>query len=165
MTNVCFTGHRNMPDSNLIENLLKNELISLIKQGATDFYAGGALGWDMLCEKTVLLLKKQYPNIKLHMVLPCPCEIQTSKWKEADIKQYMQICESADSITVLSEKYYDGCMKQRNKALVSAAECCVCYYNSKNFYTGTGQTVRMAIKKNIPIINLYEQTMSVSEIQ
>ena len=37
-----------------------------------------------------------------------------------------------------------------------ASDYCICYWNSKDFRSGTGQTVRMAQKKGIEIINLFE---------
>lgn len=37
-----------------LEDRLRNVLINLINEGVTDFYAGGAYGWDMLCEEMVL---------------------------------------------------------------------------------------------------------------
>ena len=44
----------------------------MIGRGVTDFYNGGAIGFDMLCAKTVIALKAEYSDIKLHLLLPCP---------------------------------------------------------------------------------------------
>lgn len=50
-------------------------------------------------------------------------------------------------------------MKARNARLVElASDYCICYWNPKNFRSGTGQTVRMAQKKGIEIINLFEMS-------
>ncbi len=149
--NVCFTGHREI---SVTENLLKrleSTLEKLIIQGAEDFYAGGAVGWDTLCELEVLNLKKKYPHIKLHLVLPCSSEEQTKKWNKSEKNQYYEILEKADSVEYVSENYSKDCMKKRNFRLIEYAECCICYYKVKA--SGTGQTVRMAERKNIPIIN------------
>lgn len=57
-----------------------------------------------------------------------------------------------------SERYYDGCMKGRNARLVELATvCCICYWNVNDKRSGTGQTVRMAQKKGIEIINLNDE--------
>lgn len=46
-------------------------------------------------------------------------------------------------------------MKKRNARLIEHADCCVCYYNVKRSASGTGQTVRMALNRNMTIINLF----------
>ena len=63
----------------------------------------------------------------------------------------------ADSVEYVSDRYYNGCMKDRNARLVELATvCCISYWNPNNFRSGTGQTVRMAQKKGIRVINLFE---------
>lgn len=156
MKNICFTGHRNLPaDITSLTAALDAQLIELIEKGAENFYAGGALGWDMLCEREVLKLRKIYPQIKLHLLLPCPFSVQTSKWNPRNRAFYEKICEFSDSVTVLSDRYHKTCMKDRNQALVDRADCCVCFYDESNYISGTGQTVRMASNKGIEIINLF----------
>lgn len=151
---VCFTGHRQVPFSPVLNSRLRKTLEVLIKDGAVDFYAGGALGWDMLSARIVLSLRDRYPQIRLHMVLPCSPQEQSGSWKAADRKIFSQLLQRADSVESLSQYYYDGCMKKRNLRLVELGDCCVCYYDPSRFASGTGQTVRMAEKKGIKIINL-----------
>ena len=56
-----------------------------------------------------------------------------------------------------SYHYNNDAMKLRNTRLVELAdEYCICYWNVNNFRSGTGQTVRMAKRKEIKILNLYE---------
>lgn len=66
----------------------------------------------------------------------------------------MALLSATDMVEVCSEHYYDGCMKVRNQLLVDLLDVCVCYYNESNKHSDTGQTVRMAERKNIHIINL-----------
>ena len=55
------------------------------------------------------------------------------------------------------EKLNDEYMKARNARLFElASDYCICYWNPKGFRSGTGQTVRMAQKKGIEVINLFE---------
>ena len=150
---VCFTGHSKVKITNELISLLNETLISLIENGATDFYAGGALGWDMLCEQAIIDLRKKFPQIKLHLVLPCSSEEQTAKWNDIQKAEYQIILNAADMIEYTSDHYYDGCMKIRNARLTELADCCVCYYDNRS-RSGTGQTVRMAERKGIKIINL-----------
>ena len=156
MKNICFTGHRQIRNDSSLTARLEKTLRNLIEQhGATDFYSGGAIGWDTLCAETVLKLRNTYPHIRLHLILPC-CEAeQTASWNITQKEIYHKILSAADSVEFVSEHYYDGCMKKRNTRLTESADCCVCYYNEKRSASGTGQTVRMALKCNIDIVNLF----------
>lgn len=153
MKSVCFTGHRNVKETAELKEHLLEQLVKLIGEGADVFYAGGAVGWDMLCERTVIELREKYPHIKLHLVLPCPAEEQTAKWNENDKREFMELLSAADMVEVCSKHYYDGCMRVRNKRLIDLADICVCCYNESNKRSGTGQTARMAERRHICIIN------------
>ena len=137
---------------------MRNKLIQvlepLINDGATDFYAGGAIGFDTLAASTVIELRQQYPQIKLHLILPCCKAEQTAKWTAAQVAEYDSILSVADSVEYISEHYYNGCMKARNARLVELADCCICYYDNKKSASGTGQTIRMAVKEGLTIQNL-----------
>ena len=154
--NCCFTGHRNCSQTLEIKNRLENTIRDLIKKGVYEFYAGGAIGWDTVCADMVLKLKNSYPQIKLNLILPCSKEEQTAKWTIEQKNDYERILVMADSVKYTSDHYFNGCMKMRNAELVEMADYCICYYKSKKSASGTGQTVRMAQKKGIIIINLAE---------
>ncbi|MGN0608767.1 MAG: SLOG family protein [Oscillospiraceae bacterium] len=156
MRSCCFTGHRKIQITENLTRILSNNLCCLIEEyGVTDFYSGGAVGWDTLCAQTVINLRRKYPQIRLHLILPCCEEQQTAAWSGRQKAEYREILAAADSVEFISENYYNGCMKKRNARLVELADFCVCYYNEKNSASGTGQTVRMALKKHIILINLY----------
>jgi len=148
----CFTGHRIIKITPELVQRLKDTITKLIERDVTDFYNGGAIGFDMLCAETVIELKAEYPDIKLHLLLPCPPEEQVKGWNKAQIARYNEILQAADSVTVLSEHYTDDCMKQRNERLVELSDCCICYCTNPR--SGTGQTVRMAREKEIDVLNL-----------
>ncbi len=152
MKTCCFTGHRIIKITPELVQGLRDAIVDVIGQGVTEFYDGGAIGFDMLAAETVISLKDEYPNIKLHLLLPCPPVEQIKGWNESQIARYEKMLQNADSVTVLSEHYTDDCMKQRNKRLVELADCCICYCNNPR--SGTGQTVRMAREKGIDVINL-----------
>lgn len=150
---VCFTGYRNVIETAELKETLTKQLIKLIDEGAADFFSGGAIGWDMICEKTVIRLREQYPHIKLHLVLPCPATEQTAKWSENDKAEYIKLLSVANTVEVCSEHYFDGCMSIRNKRLVDLSDVCVCYYSGKQ-RSGTGQTVRIAERQGVTVINI-----------
>ena len=148
----CFTGHRIIKITPELVQRLKDTIIKLITQGVTDFYNGGAIGFDMLCAETIIELKAEYPDIKLHLLLPCPPEEQVKGWNKAQVEKYNEILKAADSVTVVSEHYTRDCMKHRNERLVELADHCICYCTNPR--SGTGQTVRMAEEKGIDVINM-----------
>ncbi len=155
MKTLCFTGHRNLPYERAdLELRLYNTIENYILfHDLTDFYAGGAIGWDTLAALTVLKLRNIYPHIRLHLVLPCSNEEQTAKWSAKDKEIFYKILSEADYVEYTSQHYYNGCMKVRNARLVECADICFCYWNTYNLHSGTAQTVNMARKKNIDIIN------------
>ena len=158
---VCFTGHRTIAED---KETLSARLYALLErlvteQKVTDFYTGGAVGWDALAALTVLKLRESYPEVKLHLVLPCPFEEQSAKWNEAQKEEHKHIASLADTKEFTSEHLGKNAMKIRNARLVElASDYCICYWNPKNFRSGTGQTVRMAQKKGIEVINLFEMS-------
>lgn len=152
MKSICFTGHRKISHTEELKVKLRRTLIAFIENGCTDFYAGGAIGWDMLCEETVLALREEYPQIKLHLVLPCLPAEQTAKWSDPQKARFRSILTSADDVQYTAEHYSTGCMKRRNERLVELSECCICYCT--DFKSGTGQTVRIAERSGINIYNL-----------
>ncbi len=154
--NCCFTGHRMLYQTSRLKQQLQITLEQLIQQGVINFYAGGALGWDTLCACSVISLRKVYPQIRLHLVLPCSVSDQTQGWRADDIMVYHEIMIAADSVEYTSASYWKGCMKKRNARLIAYADCCVCYFSTNRLHSGTGQTVRMAKEKGIPVINLFQ---------
>ena len=153
MKNCCFTGHRIMKITPDLVQRLRDTIANVNEQGVTDFYDGGAIGFDMLAAETVIELKSEHTDIKLHLILPCPADEQIKGWNKSQITKYEKILKAADSITTISEHYTRDCMKIRNKQLVELSDCCICYCNNPK--SGTGQTVRMAESKGMEIINIF----------
>lgn len=152
---VSFTGHREACSGELRERL-RDKVEELINAGADTFCAGGAAGFDTLAAETVLDLQGDYPWISLRLILPCPPGIQTSRFPPDAKEQYYRILKNADSVETMSPRYTEDCMRLRNKRLVQLADMIVCYYNeTQRYVSGTGQTVRMAKKKGIDVINLF----------
>lgn len=127
-------------------------LESLIEYGYCFFAAGGALGFDTIAAQTVLELKKQHPQIKLILVLPCLS--QTKSWSDTDKQIYEQIKGQADKVVYTSQEYTQGCMHKRNRHLVDNSSVCVCYLSKTS--GGTAYTVEYARSKGLRIINIAE---------
>lgn len=149
---VCFTGHRSIDaaHSPLIPTLLDQILRTLIRHGATHFYAGGALGFDTVAAIAVIKLKKEFPHIKLDLILPC--KNQTKMWSESDRAVYDAILTQADSVEYVRELYTSYCMHERNRKLVDSAEICVAYCAHSG--GGSAYTVSYALKSEKEVINV-----------
>lgn len=150
----CFTGHRRLPENQKeIAKRLEEAILSLIQSGYLYFGAGGALGFDSLCAKTVLRLRQSYPKIKLILVLPCVS--QADRWPAADRAVYRELIEQADKVVYTSQEYTRDCMFKRNRHLVDYSNACICYQVKQT--GGTAYTVEYARKHGLRIINLAEK--------
>ena len=148
----CFTGHRKIPLDQLesVTQRLRDAVLASIKDGYLYFGAGGALGFDTLAAQTVLDLKKDYPQIKLILVLPC--KTQARGWKQEDIEEYNRIMKAADKVVYTSQDYYNGCMHKRNRHLVDNSSRCICFLTEKT--GGTFYTVNYASEHGLTIFNI-----------
>lgn len=148
----CFTGHRTVGE-NFDEKKFDSILRKLIEKGVDTFICGGALGFDTIAAKKVLELKKELPQIKLHIY--APCKNQANRWSFMQKMTYNKIIDKADYVDMPDMPYFEGCMKIRNFKMVDNSSYCVAYYDG-TFISGTGQTVRYAKKKGIEVINILE---------
>ena len=157
MEACCFTGHRYLPageEGARLRRLTEVAVREAHAAGCRRFYAGGALGFDMLAAAVVCLLRdSDLPDISLHLLLPC--RGQEARWSPRDRSRYAEMLSLADSYHYLAEEYEDGVMSARNRALVEAADLCIAYMI--NPASGTGGTLSMARRRGIPIRNLAEE--------
>ena len=147
----CFTGHRivSNADAAALQAALREEIARLAQQGVTEFYAGGARGFDMLAEEAVLEMRESLP-IRLHLLLPC--RDQDARWPQSLRLRFERIRQAADSVRYVADTYDISCMRMRNDALVAAAAYCICYMQRER--GGTAYTVRRARRAGLEIIHL-----------
>ena len=153
-TCACFTGHRAMTEDELknAASLVSRQVEALYSKGVKNYYAGGAIGFDLAAAVTVLNMKRVYPDITLNLALPCP-EYQ-GKWTRAQIELFERVRSRADSEVYVSDSYHRGCMHARNKYMVDRSVICIAYMKKKE--GGTYNTVSYALKKGLEVINLTE---------
>lgn len=150
---ACFSGHRKLPeDCTELRYDLEKAIITLIGQGVVFFSSGAALGFDQLAAETVLRLKEDYPHIRLVMVLPCPPEEQSLKWNEQQKKRYYDLLDKADKVRVLSPRYTNSCMLDRNRHLVDSSAYLICYLREQR--GGTFYTVNYAERQGLKILRI-----------
>lgn len=151
-----FTGHRRLPKHRLeqIKSIIREKAILLIEEhGVEDFIVGGALGFDTIAAECILNLKNKYPNIKLHLYLPC--YNQYSYWSDEDKYKWHMLASQADDYKYITESdYVDGCMHKRNHAMVDDAYYGLAYCLLER--SGTGATVRYAEQKGRIVENIAE---------
>lgn len=149
-----FTGHRfiSFEKKSELKTQLRIKCITLIEEyGVTEFICGGALGFDTMAAFVVLKLKEQYPQIHLHLYLPCTN--QSERWTAYDKKIFDSLKVLSDDIKFITDaKYLPGCMQLRNKAMVTDAMYGIAYCT--NTKSGTYSTLKYAKEKKRKIILL-----------
>ncbi len=151
---VCFTGHRNIPRElypRLAERL-EEAVEEQIAAGAAVFRVGGALGFDTIAARCVLLARRRHPHIRLALILPYPS--QSDGWSTEARARYERIKLEADDIRYIGQQYYRGILHARNRALVDGADVCIAYLC--NSVGGTAYTASYALKSGVQLINLQD---------
>ena len=136
-------------DAAALRTALCTEIARLFDLGVTEFYAGGARGFDMLAEEAVLDMRKMLP-IRLHLLLPC--RDHDAKWPQSLRARHEKIQNAADTVRYIAEAYDDTCMLRRNDALIQSAAYCVCFMTRTR--GGTAYTVNRARRAGLEIIHL-----------
>lgn len=154
MRSCCFTGHRFLPGGERyyrLRDLCEQAIRAAYAEGFRRFYAGGALGFDMLAAALVCSLRdSEFPDMRLELILPC--RDQAARWSARDRERYVTMLSAADATVTLADVYAPGVMQARNRALIEAADLCIAYMTTPS--SGTGTTVAMARRRGIPVRNL-----------
>lgn len=151
---VCaFTGHRQIKEvhKKRISSLLLRAIEYAYSIGCRKFLSGGAVGFDTLAAREVLRFRLSHPDVSLVMVLPCL--EQDSHWSQRQKDSYGYILSEANEVRYISDGYYDGCMRERNRILAEECDVMIAYVSRTN--SGAAQTVRMANALSKNVYNLY----------
>ncbi len=157
-TCACFTGHRAMEEDEIksASELVSKKITELHEKGIVNYYAGGAIGFDLAAAVTVLNMKRIYPDITLNLALPCPEYMK--KWTRSEVELFERVRVRADSEVFVSEGYHRGCMQMRNKYMVDRSTVCIAYMKKRE--GGTYNTVAYAQKRGLEIISLTDFAIS-----
>ena len=165
VSGCCFTGHR--PDAlpgygdeaseemQTLAYLLNRAVERAIEDGVTEFYVGGAQGFDTLAAECVLRQRELHPALSLHLALPG--QNQTYGWSARDKARYQAILNQANEVWYASELCSQESMKRRNRYLVDHAGRCIAYL--RRMRGGTLYTVNYALDSAIPVDNLAERML------
>ncbi|MCQ2413647.1 MAG: SLOG family protein [Clostridia bacterium] len=150
---VCsFTGHRQIPESDRapLSDLLKRAIAYAYEKDCKEFLTGGAIGFDTLAAREVVLFRITHPDVKLRLILPCTD--QDRHWDEKQKSSYRYLLSVADDVVYLRDEYTPDCMKLRNRYLADACDMLVAYITHDR--SGASQTARMAREQGKPVFNL-----------
>lgn len=155
-----FTGHRKIPAAHKTELLmrLKASVSYLYAKGVTDFYAGGALGFDTLAATQILDMRREHAGMRL--ILELPYANQCERWKESEKRIYYFLRGEADEVHYAAERDAENAsdarklLLARNRALAASSLYCISYFSGAK--GGTAYTVALAEKYGCEIINLYD---------
>lgn len=153
MRTCAFTGHRKIESrhSAKIGDLVLRAVEYAYREGCRDFCVGGALGFDTLVAKQIILFRMSHPDARLLVI--APCKNQSDGWSPSQVAMYEYILATADYVEYVRDEYVDGCMKIRNQRLVDLADMLIAYVGRD--YSGAAQTVRMARSAGKTVYNLY----------
>lgn len=144
---VTFCGHTQISQSEKIENWLYDVTQKLIEQGATTFYLGGYGAFDSLAASVLREQKKQYPQIKLVLVL---AYLNTGKNTSGYDSTVYPPLETVPRRFAISH---------RNRWMVEASDVVVAYV--LHDWGGAATTLRCAKQKKKHIIS-YRDEMGLS---
>lgn len=151
---VCsFTGHRTIPDAHraTLPTLLRRAIAYAYGEGCRDFCTGGALGFDTMAAREVLLFRLQHSDVRLLLYLPCVD--QDGKWHKKEQDAYRYLLGMADEVHYIENTYTPDCMRRRNQCLADVCDMMIAYVGHTR--SGAAQTVSMAKRLGKPVYNLY----------
>ena len=155
MLTCCFTGHRDLPPAESPEyaallRSLGSSVSDAIAEGCRHFLIGGAKGFDLLAGEWILAQKKVDPSVTLSVYIPH--RGQEYAYPPKDRMRYEYLLLQADRVLYLSEAYYPGCMRERNRRMINDAQFCIAYVRRKN--SGSAQTMKMAEAKGLTVFRI-----------
>lgn len=155
---ACFAGHREskLPyavtskSHEKLENILKEQIIELIRLGVSEFYTGGQNGIDELAALMVLHVSDELQTTaNLHLVLPY--EGMDKYYNLVQKEHFEHIKKQASTVTILHDKYVNGCFRDRNRYMVDRSNFLIAVQMKDDSGSGTQMTINMAREKGIEV--------------
>lgn len=147
----CFSGNREIPSANgytALRNAVRKAAEDLIRKGYTDFYCGGALGFDTLCAIEIIELKAVYPYLKL--IIAVPFKEQSERWSPYQKIRYENLLGLADETVTVCDTPSKYAYIVRNRYMVD--RCSALIYFQRKSSGGTKSTVEYAQKQGLTLI-------------
>lgn len=115
-----------------LKKYLRYQLIQWIENGIEWFVTGGQNGIELWCAEQIILLKKEYPNIKL-AVMP-PFNNQETRYNEFDQILYSKVTALADYYQPLYKGEYEHPRQFifRDQFMLSHTDSCLLIYDEES---------------------------------
>ena len=178
MKSCAFSGHRpsgfsfGLDESDImcrgIICALRVQIKNLYNMGVRNFYTGCAKGVDTWAAEIVIAEKERYKDIKL--IAAIPFKGQEDGWDLAEKRRYNDLLKGCDEIITLSDRFYKGVFLKRDRFMVDNSDAVIAVYDEENHSSGTGYTVRYALKKNKTVViinpkNLEDRTINIENLK
>ena len=154
----CVTGHRpkGFPFPYDLNNnyfityldILKNTVEELMYEGYTHFISGMADGVDLDFASSVDDLSNNFEEIIFESALPYPLYTPVNPTEDDMVRNIL--VGRSQKITVVSPKYFNGCMQKRNRYMVDKSDLVLAVWNGEK-RGGTWYTINYALKKGKPV--------------
>lgn len=144
----------------IVFHLLKDK----IREGgdlSVNTITGMARGADLLFGRSMIDARRYYRGelgipFTITAAIPYSGQYKECNGFPTEAHLYSELSHRCDVKKILSNYYYTGCYKKRNRYIVDNSDVLIAVWDGKP--SGTGQTVRMAKEKGIPVIVLDPKT-------
>lgn len=128
-------------------------LLNLQKQNYTEFYTNCAWGVPLWSAELVLLMKKYFPELSLHLAIPH--EDQVKRWSRTMQKRYFYVRKSADTVIYISLPDDRNSYSKTDKFMLDHSQLLL-FYGKQGFLNYSPQydssfIENYALQKNISI--------------
>ena len=125
----CVTGHRDIPDEQIdaVKYALRREIVKAVSDGYTGFMTGFANGADQYFAEVVVILQKDFPELRLIAVLPY--------WKRMDSlcqKEHTNaLLDACAEVIVIQDEYRPNVYAKRNRYMVEHSDRVIAVYDGR----------------------------------
>ena len=148
---ICGTGHRPNKlggySSEIFEKIKQLAINSLENMKPEAVISGMAQGWDQALAVASL-------DLEIPLIAAIPFSGQHLRWTPETQEIYLRIVDRCHSVVIISEGTYRPSMMQiRNEWMVDHSDLVLALWDGST--GGTGNCIRYAKQKSIPIKNLW----------
>lgn len=140
---ICvFAGHRRLAHD--IADEVREEIRRLITEdGVCEFWCGGMGEFDRLCAQIVRSLKREFPDIRLALILPALSASAMHMEAKAAAYDEIIVCDASDGA------HFKRAIPLRNRFM--AQQCSVMLAYLQRDHGGAYDSARWAIKNKKPL--------------
>ena len=172
MHTCAFTGHRpdgfkfgydeDSPLCAALKFALQREIENAYEMGGSGFLTGCALGVDMWAGEAVLNMRRKRTDIRLVGVVPF--KGQENRWGPQQKERYNALLKNADEVITVCGNFSRSAYLTRDRYMADRADMLIAVYDRSRSGSGTGYTVRYALKLDRPVVIIEPDTLDVSRM-